>query len=309
MGVASIEKLDNASTAFKAVYDEFFAGGPPTAYEQFTEVMPNDQISIELDVIAAFPRVREWIGPKQFKDLRAYTQSIDITSYEISHEIKRKDLEYKSNGQIARGIRTFFEQQRFFYDDLLFAALIANTWTGYDGVALLSDSHPNTNSTGDNLTTSALTQATLDAGVQAMEGFQSEDGKPLGTFPTHLVVGPQQRKIAHDLTGSDRLIPFSNAGVPDAVSGDVAVGSLPNYLGGAINVVVTPWVSGTKWFLIDASKSAKPMVFVENMAPTPCEQTEKTGEARFMEDVYRYSVESDGATAAGLWQTIYGDVS
>lgn len=309
MGVTAIEKLDNASTAFRAAYDEFFAGGPPTAYEAITEIIPNDSAKVELDVVAAFPRVREWLGPKQFKDLRAYSQSITVTKYEISHEISRTDLLYKSNGQIARAIRTFMEQGRFFYDDLLFAALIANTWTGYDATALLSDTHPNSNSTGDNLTTSALTQATLDAGIQAMEGFQNEDGKPLGTFPTHLFVGPQQRKIAHDLTGSDRNIAISNAGAPDATSNVVAVGNLPNYVGGMINVVVTPWISGTKWFLVDASKSAKPMCFVENRAPEAVAMDQMTSDARFLLDVYRYSVECDGAVAAGLWQTIYGDVT
>lgn len=309
MPIVAQETLDAASTTFDAAFTEHFSGGPPVQHPGLTKIIPNDSEIYENDVVNAFPRAREWIGAKQFKDLRAQKQVITLTSYEASFKLKRKKLIYNSAGTTAQAIEDWMIQHQWWYDDILFAKLLANAWTGYDAVSLLNDSHPFTNSTGDNLTTSALTQATLDAGVQAMEDFQNEDGKPLGTFPTILLVGPALRKTATDLTGSDRLVPLDAGSAEGGTT--VTVGKLPNYVnvGGSVTVVVSPWITGIQWFLIDGSKQAKPMIMVQNRSPENIEQTDMTGEARFVNDEFRWSIEADIAPAAGLWQTIYGSVT
>lgn len=308
MGIANSSGLASANTTFLAAHESVLALGPQGVHPAFAEIIKSDGLSVELDMVTAFPRAREWTGAKQIKDLRAYTQTINLTTYESSISLRRTQVEYDKSGAVSRALTNFAGQSAYWYDDILIAALVANTWTGYDGVTLLNDSHPNSNSTGDNLSTVALSFAQKKAAVLAMESFADEDGRPLGMFPTHLLVGPTLRQTAMEVTGSDRPVYANNTGA-EAASAVVVVNTLPNYVGGDIQVVVSPFITGNQYFFMDLSKGAKPCVMLENRAPEAIEITDMNSAQRYFNDEYHFAIEADIKPAAGLWQCVYGSVT
>lgn len=309
MPVVGQSNFDAADTAYRAAYEEFFAGGPEQVSDLFTETIPTSLYFTELDVTTAFPRVREWVGSKVYKDFRAQKQTIELTKWETSTSISRLRTQY-SSGNIERAIRTFFQKSQFWRDDIMFTALLANSLTGYDGEALLSNSHPNVNgTTADNLTTSALSQSTLQSGIQAMEDLTDEDGTPLGVYPTHLFVGPALRKTAFDITGSDRPMTIGTTGTLDATSGVQSTIKVASYIGGQLTVVISPWITGNQWLLFDLGKAEKPMLWLSAREPEAVSLDRMDDPNRFLNDDFLYSVEADGQRAVGLWQLAYGSVT
>lgn len=80
----------------------------------------------------------------------------------------------------------------------------------YDGQALFSNSHPllDSTSTGDNLTTGALTDANLKAALQLMRQTLDEAGNLIGLIPKKLIIPPALEDTARRLLHS-ALIPGS----------------------------------------------------------------------------------------------------
>lgn len=309
MPVVGQSNFDAADTAYRAAHEEFFAGGPEQVSDMFTEVIPTSLYYTELDVTTAFPRVREWVGSKVFKDFRAQKQTIELTKWETSTSLNRLRTQY-SAGNVERAIRTFFQKSQFWRDDIMFTMLLANSLTGYDGEALLSNSHPNVNgTTADNLTTSALSQTTLRSGIEAMEDLTDEDGTPLGVFPTHLFVGPALRRTAFDITGSDRPLTIGDDGSLDSATTTNAALHVPHYVGGELTVVISPWITGNEWLLFDLSKNEKPLIWLSAREPEAVSLDRMDDPNRFHNDDFLYSIEADGQRAVGLWQLAYGSVT
>lgn len=71
-----------------------------------------------------------------------------------------------------------------------------------------------------------LTQANFDLAMAAMMGFKSDEGRPLGVKPTHLVCGPSRRAEALTVVQNERL-----------ANGE----SNKNYK--AVDVLVVPWLT------------------------------------------------------------------
>ncbi|WP_370429600.1 Mu-like prophage major head subunit gpT family protein [Actinobacillus pleuropneumoniae] len=56
------------------------------------------------------------------------------------------------------------------------------------------------------------------------------------------------------------------------------------------------------WYLLDCSRSLKPIIFQERKAPTPAQITETNDEKVFMKDVLTYGVDSRSNVGYGFWQ-------
>lgn len=56
------------------------------------------------------------------------------------------------------------------------------------------------------------------------------------------------------------------------------------------------------WFLLDCSRSLKPIIYQERKAATPAQITEDNAEKVFMKDVYTYGVDSRSNVGYGFWQ-------
>ena len=302
--------LAGAQSAFVALFQEAFnAHSGPYLHDLLSLDYKTDARFVRVPVVASMPGLRRWTGSKYFKSPRAYELTNTILSYEKSIELDRLDLDSQGSDAVAQQLSVFLGSAKRDLTKLLWTAIKANTWTGYDASTLLADSHPHTNSSGDNLTTSALSHSALKSGKAAMRRFQDEDGNLLDMAPTHLIVGPAQENLAKELTGAFRPV-YVNASGAEATSSVVAATTSPNAFQGDMVVFVCPEIAGNEWAIADLSKPGlRPVVRYVKRELEPVMQNQMTDEGRFLFDKYRFSVEGDFVYGPGAWQTIYASVS
>lgn len=303
--------LDAANTAFETAANDIFSGDLPGAYQVFTtNLNMRGKRKFELDLVDGVPQLREWIGSRQFGQLRAYTLTKSLRKWEQSIRVDVDDINADAGGMVAKRLTDFVNRASRIYDKIVFDELLSNP-TGYDGVALLSNSHPVNGATHDNLG-AALTYATFKAGMEAFAGFTDYEGEYLGLSADTLVVGPALMELAMQITGSDKIVGVDNAGE----IGGTAISSekLPNYQGGSVRVVVSDRIQGSgysnSWFLVDTKQGlAKPMCLGEFVAPFSTIKDSPEDDNVYHDDEVLYSLTAKATPAAMNWQTIYGYIA
>ena len=307
MGAGS-ENLTGAATTYQAIFQEFFGEGVPGVAGMFTEEVPVSGKRLSIPITTSYPRIRRWLGDKVFESLRHFSQDVDVEPWEASTQLDRLDIETDQGGTVDSALRSFLGSEVTAFDDMVITELLTNP-TGYDGVSLLNNSHPYSNSTGDNLTTDALSLTSLRAMDEQMRSFQDETGRPLMVSPNTLVVGEDLKDEALEITGADRPIYFDNTGA-EATSSVIDAITIQNVRAGSHSVVVTPWITGTQWFLMDLRRPGlRPMITARFRAFGPQTQENMDSEGRFVQDVMRFSIEGDYGVAAGLWWLIGGKIA
>ncbi len=259
--------------------------------------VPSNSDTENYDWIGDLPLVREWTCDRVLKTLVAQHMSLVNKEYENSITIKRTNIEDDKLGMLMLKIRMMGAQHAKKKDALVFDFLTAGAFSaanaGYDGVSLINANHPNevggtqTNTAG----AAALASAAYEAAIEQMELLTDDYGDPLGIRPNLLVTGPQNRQAAKEIVKQERL-----------ASGE----SNTNY--GTTEMLISPRITGTHWFLIDTSQMVMPVVMQDRLAPEMEDPSLASAESLFMRGEYRYGGRMRMAVGAGLWQTIYGNV-
>lgn len=309
MTLAGSNTLAAASAYFngKLLGSPFDAPGGAVGRMLCTDVAEQAK-SARFQLTLATPQLRQWIGSKQLKSLRAFESQIDIVKWEKSIALDRFDVVNDRTGSVIAAIDRFIAQ---IPDDLevrIFAALFGNTVNGYDGVPFFSASHPFASGTGNNITTSALSFETFRAAKQIMRLYADEDGRPWNINPTHLVVGPSLERTALEIVGADRPVPF-NATTQDATTGIVGSTVISNVYRGEVDVVVTNKLSGGQWGVFDLSKGVGPVIrpVAEELHPVILDREDNY--YVFFNDEYAASVQGYMGFGPGPWQIGYGRVT
>lgn len=129
-------------------------------------------------------------------------------------------------------------------------AFTAGATAGYDGVALVSASHPQSKTdattVSNTMGTAALTEANLESAIVQLEGLGDDRGEETVAIATHLVVGRAQRMKALKLTGSTL----------EPESGNNAINTHTS-----LTPVVHPLITGNKWFVVDAPMALMSMLW------------------------------------------------
>lgn len=304
--------LDAAETSFRAKFDELFVDGvPPGVWQLFTEVIGTESIVNEIDVLEAMPVIRRWIGEKVFHAIRASKATARVVPYEKSFEVDRLSLAGDTLGIIGRRIDRFLGSDGgAIYDLIVFAALLSNP-TCYDGTALFGTGHPRgpAGANQSNITTSGgLSFGRHETVMVAGESLRDEKGESFGISYDTLIVGPSNRRMGQEITGSkERVVAVDNAGVETGTR--VAAAAVTNvFAGGEMQLVVSPRLVGShagKCLYVDSTKGAMPIILYEMRKPEPHTQFDMSDEARFLFDKMRGSVECDVVAVAGAWQTAH----
>jgi phage major head subunit gpT-like protein len=314
MSIIDQDIIDAASATFEIKFQEVFEHDDetPSVADAIGEIVPTESEENEVDLLGAMPVMKKWIGPKEMQVQRAYSQRVFLEKYEATFELPRMKVSYDKLGLIGRRIDRFMSRNRYWKEKILFDFLVTNP-TGYDGVAFFSTAHPHgPGGNQSNTTTAALAVGTLDTAIQTMQSLRDENGENLGISPTILVTGPKLRKTAIELTGSDRIASVNAAGALDPGSAAVAAATFPNYfVGGFLDYFMWPRLVGTQddwWMLFATTADAKAFLLYEGRAVEGIPQTDMNGEHRFINDMLRWSLESDHVPAAGAWQVAYGGI-
>lgn len=304
-----------ANTAYLAKGDEIFQRPPVGPWALFSDVVPCEGQFLELDTIGPSPIVRELVGSRRFGALRAYAKRQRVTPYSTDAlELSRLQVEKDVNGSVTRRLNDYLSASANFWDKVTTDALLANP-TGIDGVALISSSHPyGFGATWSNNAGAALSPSTFASGISAMSGLQLENGEPAGFYPTHLMVGPANEKMARDLcTNPLRPFPIAATGL-EAYASAVAATAIQNgWFQGSIEVVVNKRMVSTfanGWLLMDLSRpGVRPMIVGEAMAPRAVVVDDPGSEPMLQRSNYAYYVEGYAAISGYAPHGVYGTMT
>lgn len=126
-------------------------------------------------------------------------------------------------------------------------------------------------------------------------------------MPNVLVVGPALRWRAMELLEST-VIPV-RVGEGTAGTGATAATPYRNVLQGALDLIVTPYITGYQWFVLDTTREIRAVILQER-SDVPVEfsalDNPNTNESVFMRDVIYYGVRARYGVGYGLWQLAYG---
>ena len=128
----------------------------------------------------------------------------------------------------------------------------AFTDTGADGVAIISDSHPLSNSVllNDNLVTGALSTDGIKAAKNRFNFIYDQAGNPFDTMPTHLLIHPAKHFAALELLGS-QLLAWELSNTKNSLQDIAPIKVLVNkYLSYTVATDVSPW------FMLDKNLDA-----------------------------------------------------
>ncbi|AKF08883.1 Mu-like prophage major head subunit gpT family protein [Sandaracinus amylolyticus] len=304
-------KYAAANTAFIASFEALFGRPGQVLSDLICEKVPVSGMTLEAPFLGSGSTVREWVGSKRFEDLRAHGKSYPVKPYEKSIRLPALQVRHDTTGAIGRAIaREMGGAVAGYFEKPVFDMLYSNP-SGFDGVALISGSHPYgaAGATQSNTTSNALSHSSFRAGIQAMQSWTMGNGEPLEMSPTHLVVGVDNEAIALEIAGIDKPVGVAGDGSLDSGTRVAAV-TIRNVYEGRVTVVVSPRVRSGCWYLMDLSKPGlRPLVLGEARAPTPIPLDDEKTYSRFYRDEWVGSVEADFALGAGLWPTIYGKPS
>jgi phage major head subunit gpT-like protein len=102
----------------------------------------SDQASEQYPFLGQNPRMREWIGGRQAKGLRANSLTITNRHYEATTEIALRDLRRDKTGQLEARIAEFADEGDAHWGTLLSTLILAGTATAcYDGSYFFDTTH------------------------------------------------------------------------------------------------------------------------------------------------------------------------
>jgi phage major head subunit gpT-like protein len=143
------------SAAFK---NAFGSTEDAKQYEKIAMTVPSSTTSNTYAWLGSWPRMREWLGDRVFKNLTAYGYSITNKKFEASVEVPRDALEDDQYGVYTPLFQGMGNTAANHPNEMVFKALQDGLTTGrcYDGLPFFSTVHPLTDANGVTTTFSNL---------------------------------------------------------------------------------------------------------------------------------------------------------
>jgi phage major head subunit gpT-like protein len=261
-------------------------------------IVPANVETVKLPFLWYPPRMREWVGSRQYQRLEGEMLTISTKTYEATALVPRTVVEDQVVSLIEPKVRQMgAEYQRFLNEQLVNTLRNGNTLTTFDGKPLLTSSASDRGANNVNLLTASLDIDNLQQAVNAMWGFTEPiEGRPLGMRPTHLLVGPRLQFTARELLNSQTIV--MSGGASTTVRGSA------NVLQGILDLIVTEYIPDNSWFVIAAgSNNFRPVIRVDR-TDVPIEFTamsNPTDQIVFDQDSYAYGVRARHGFGPGAW--------
>lgn len=276
---------------FKVIFQNAFGEAKPT-YTKVATVVPSSTKSEEYKWLGKIPRMREWIGDRVIQNLSAYDYTIKNKDFELTVSVDRNDIEDDTIGVYNPLVQSIGQSAATHPDELVYA-LLKDGFDNkcYDGKTFFATDHKEGKSgVQSNKGTHKLTPDTYGAARASVMSLKDDQGKPLKVVPTLLVVPPQ-------LEGMGKKILLAEM-----------IDNETNIYKGSAELHVEPELSGnpTAWFLLDASKPVKPLIFQQRKKPEFVAKDKLTDDNVFFQKEFIYGVDSRDNAGYGLWQLAYG---
>lgn len=239
--------------------------------------------------------VHEWVDERHKAKIQHYDHTVEVKRWANALTLQYDDLEDEGMnlGQYSMLINEmgddFVEHRHSLYTDLISAGFAATLGTCFDGQFFFDSDHPlDDGTTQSNVSTAALAEAAVFAGIQAMEGMKKQNGLLANIQPTHLIVPSALRQTAEGLLDKDRT-----------------GGGDSNLLFKRLRLIVDPRLdssSATAWFLLDASKPLKPFFSADRQ---PVRTQMDTGDL-FEEGSIHWGGNARYNASYGFYQVMWG---
>ena len=290
------EKLLAAAASFNTRFNEALAVSTPK-YRSIASEYPSDAPIETYNWLGEVPLMKRWIDERELEKLRAEKYQIENFDWANGIQVSRDDLRDDRLGLVVPRIQTLARAGLKRIDSEVFNVLnnafSAAGGIGFDGQPLCSTTHTAAGSGGapqSNTSTDPLTDATFEAGIVAMTGIKDEKGEPVEIFPTHLATGPALWPVARRI-----------------VQQTTRANGEENLNRSLVDYVMSPRITGNKWFLIDMSQGVGPIIVQMRQPPTFRDPNlDGNAEWFFMRKDYRYGADMTFGVGLGLWQTIRG---
>ena len=219
-------------------------------YPQISTIIQSDGFDESYGMLGSMPGIREWLGDRQFKELRAGTFTITNKHWENSLLIKKTDLADDRMGLYGPLMEDLAIEAAYHPDELFFTALVNGETTAcFDSQYFFDTDHSwGDSGTQDNDLTYAAATSTVPTAAEfrgafhaaraGMLKFKNDQGKllnrPVSTGLTNLlcVVNPDFEVIAKEALTAQILSNNSNVVVdaPRIVSSAYLTDSSKMYL-------------------------------------------------------------------------------
>lgn len=250
---------------------------------------------------AQVSKLREWIGERQYNNLKLRGQVVENKTYEGSVAITRDQYEDEQYGQLSAAVKGLARECAFWPDDLVSAAVeLALTATCFDGQPFFDAAHPidvNKPALGtysNKLSGCALTAGNYGTARAALRGFKGEDGRPLSLGRQLLLMVP----TALEATGKALL---EQEYIAQAVGGNSGSAMAGNVWRGTAALLVNPYLtSSTRWYLLSVGEAVKPFLFQERTPPAIIPRVGETDSNVFELNRFEWGVRCRGAASFTL---------
>lgn len=283
--------LQGIYKGFKTIFNEGFGDAKPQ-FQKIAMIVPSSTKSEDYGWLGSFPRLREWIGERVIKSLKAHGYTIKNKDWEATVELNRNDVEDDTYGIFKPIITELGRSAAIHPDELVFELLSKGfVTTCYDGQYFFDTDHPGVNGKSQsNKGTAPLSPASYSAARAQVMSLTDDEGKSLGIFPNLLVVPPQLEETARRILNAD------------------IINNETNVLKGTAELLVVPEVAGnpTGWFLLDVSRGIKPFIFQVRKSYEFVALDKITDINVFMNKQFIYGVDARCNVGFGLWQLAYG---
>ena len=139
---------DNYQTAYTATRAE-------TAFMRIATVIPSNSKSQTYGWLGKFPKMREWIGPREFKNMQSTSYTLENKDFEGTVTVDRNDIEDDNLGHLSPLFQEMGMSAAQHPDELTFN-LLANGRTElcFDGQPFFDADHPSFDKDGNQITVS-----------------------------------------------------------------------------------------------------------------------------------------------------------
>lgn len=295
--------MELSPAALKAVFNSFnllFKGAfdsAPTLMDVLATERTSGTSIENYAFLAKLPKFRQWVGERVWHNLNGYVQSVINLPFENGFAVDVDHIADDQLGLYGDTMSLLGESAKQWPDDLLVAALQAGTTsTVYDGQHFFDNSHPinmrrlSLGTQSNFYQTFPLTAANYEIATAAQASLVGENGEPISTRTTHLIVPPQLKKTGQRIVQALR----DQYGADNVNAGDSELLVIPK-------LANQPAV----WYPADLSKKVKPLVKQIRKAPrfVAYDQEWMPNVSELKE--LRYGVDARGAAGYGLWQLIF----
>lgn len=295
MGVLNQAVVDKASESYEVVYTQGYSGVSPQWQELAIEA-PSGGAGNNYIWLGEIPQMKEWIGPRQKRDLAVHDYYLKNKKYELTIGVPAEAWKDDTLGVYSPLMMSMGAQAARHPDKLIFQLLPDGfTAKGYDGVEFFSTAHPNGPSGGtwSNHGTASLSAASFEAAMTSMMSLRDKHGEPLGLQNFTLVVGPALRTTAMKILKAERVD-----------------GGNTNINMNTAELIVSPRLAGhnTKWFLLANLDGLKPFIFQIREKPEFKAKDSLDDDNMFWDDEAIYGVQGRWNAGYGLPQLAYGSL-